>query len=303
VTVAFYGFQLVPDVRVVTSDTGWSGWFDEWAGPLIDAGFREHHLHNPFGLHDMPGRDRVMHIDQFELSYCRRLAWLANRAAFADAVKRVHDRGGVVQAYVGSPLVIGSRPQPEYLPGSSPGADRFSSQLRWLDRLGLCRLPPPFGRCPCWRRIVGFHIAPLLEAGVDAIGFDDSASFRPGDCMDQLVRWLLGRRMEVMIEDWPWADRAYPPVSWVVRELRYHQIRLGVVTGKADVATVVRKVYRIVPALHGQAGEDEFDAINELKRDHGESEFPSVHALVESVREAGHTPMIRARDLESGEIA
>jgi hypothetical protein len=301
VTVAFYGFQHVPGVRVVTRDKGWGGWYDEWAGPLIESGFLEHHLHNPFGLHTVPGRDRVMHIDQFELSYCRRLEWLANRGTFGGAVRRVHDRGGVVRAYVGSPLQIGRRPQLEYLPGCSAGADRFSSRLRLLDRTGLCRLPPLLGRCLCWRRLVGFHIEPLLEAGVDAIGFDDSADFRPGDCMDQLVRLLIGRRMEVMIEDWPWAGRGYPPVSWVVREVRYHQIRLGVVLGKAEVASVVGKVYRIVPA-DGLAGEAEFNAINDLKRDHGESAFESVQALVESVRDDGHTPAIRARDLRNREV-
>jgi len=54
VTVAFYGFQAVPDVRVVSNERGWSGWYEERAEPLIEAGFRDQHLHNPFGLHDVP---------------------------------------------------------------------------------------------------------------------------------------------------------------------------------------------------------------------------------------------------------
>jgi hypothetical protein len=36
--VALYGFQLVPDVRVVTSETGWQGWFEDKARPLLDRG-------------------------------------------------------------------------------------------------------------------------------------------------------------------------------------------------------------------------------------------------------------------------
>jgi hypothetical protein len=72
--VAFYGFQRVPDVRIVTPAGRWQGWFDERAAPLIEAGISDHHLHNPFGLHKIDGRgERVMHIDQFELSFCQGL--------------------------------------------------------------------------------------------------------------------------------------------------------------------------------------------------------------------------------------
>jgi hypothetical protein len=300
-TVAFYGFQHVPDVRVVTSEKGWGGWFDEYAGPLNDAGVLDHHLHNPFGLHTVPGRDRVMHIDQFELSYCQRLEWLANRSAFGSVVRRVHDGGGVVQAYVGSPLQIARSPQPSYLTGCSPAANRLSSRLRWVDRFGGCRLPPWLGRCMCWRQLVRFHIEPLLEAGVDAIGFDDSSNFTSGSCMDQLVRWIMSERMEVMIEDWPWVGRAYPAVSWVIRELRYHQIRLGLVDAKAEVTSVPGKIYRIVPA-DTDVGRDEFDDINDLKSANSETPYGSFQEVIDVVREDGHTPLIRARQLITGDL-
>lgn len=71
VPVALYGFQCAPDVRVVTEAGGWQGWFKDTAAPLIAKGFPDHHLHNPFGLHDLRGvagrDDRVMHVDQFDL--------------------------------------------------------------------------------------------------------------------------------------------------------------------------------------------------------------------------------------------
>ena len=129
--IAFYGFQQVPDVRVVTRDRGWHGWVDEWAAPLIEAGVTDHHLHNPFGLHKVDGRDdRVMHIDQFELSYCQNLRWLADREGFVEAVAAVHRRGGTAQAYVGSPLVVRQRPQDTFLPGCSPKAKALARELR-----------------------------------------------------------------------------------------------------------------------------------------------------------------------------
>ena len=294
-TVAFYGFQAVPDVRVVNRERGWNGWYEERAEPLIEAGFRDQHVHNPFGLHDVPGRNRAMHIDQFELSFCRGLTWLADREQFAVAVRRVQQRGGTVQAYVGSPLVVGRRPQVEYLPGCSPGAHELSTRLRTLGRIGACnkRLA---GGCLCWGRLIGFHISPLLEAGVDAIGFDDSADFRPGDCMDRLVRSLIAKRIEVIIEPWPKKDREYPRVSWMVRELRYHQIRLGVVSGSADVESVRGKVYRIVPA-DTPLGHAELDDINTLKIRNGEAPFASFEEVVDAVRADEHTPAIRFQEL------
>ena len=148
---------------------------------MIEAGF-EISTCNPFGLHDVPGRNRAMHIDQFELSFCRGLTWLADREQFAVAVRRVQQRGGTVQAYVGSPLVV----------GAALGWNIYRDAL--LARTIVDRLPRLgasacnkllAGGCLCWGRLIGFHISPLLEAGVDAIGFDDSADFRPDDCMDR----------------------------------------------------------------------------------------------------------------------
>jgi len=300
-TVAFYGFQQVPDVRVVTRDRGWKGWFEDWPAPLIEEGILDHHLHNPFGLHAVVSRgDRVMHIDQFELSFCQGLDWLADREGFADVVHELHRRGGTVQAYVGSPVVVQPRPQSTYLPGCSPGAKSLSAQLRLLGRIGACRGPLARG-CLCWGRLIGFHIGPLLDARVDAIGFDDSADFHPGDCMDRLVRSLLAKRLEVMIEPWPWKGREYPPVSWVVRELLYQRIRFGLKDGAAPVESVKAKIYRIVPA-DTPAGQEEFRAINTLRVDHGEGAFGSFQEIVDAVRSDGHTPLVRARELKSGAI-
>jgi hypothetical protein len=302
--VALYGFQRVPKVLFVTPDRGWKGWFEDWPTPLIAAGIRDHHLHNPFGLHDLhevPGRDdRVMHIDQFELSYCQGLRWLANRAAFAQAVRDVHQRGGTLRAYVGSPLVIRQSPQATYLPKCSPGSKGLSLQLRLLSRLGLCGKPLT-RQCRCWDRLVRFHIAPLVDAGVDAIGFDNSADFHPGDCMERLVRSLLAKRIEVMIEPWPRRDRDYAPVSWIIREIRYQRTRLGLQPDDAPVESVKATVYRIVPA-DTQAGKDEFRQINKLREDHGEAAFRSFQELVDAVRNDGHIPVVRAPQLQSGDI-
>jgi hypothetical protein len=85
------------------------------------------------------------------------------------------------------------------------------------------------GGCVCWDRVISFHIRPLVDAGVDAIGFDNAADFHPGDRMDGLVRSLLAKRIEVMIEPWPRKDREYPPVSWITGEVMYQRIRFGLV--------------------------------------------------------------------------
>jgi hypothetical protein len=302
--VALYGFQLVPNVRVVLPDKGWPGWFKDEASPLIDRGIGDHHLHNPFGLHDLheaAGRDdRVMHIDQFELAYCQGLRWLANRAAFAQVVRDVHQRGGTLRAYVGSPLVVRQSPQATYLPKCSPGSRGLSLQLRLLSRLGLCgsRLRP---RCLCWDRLVRFHISPLVDAGVDAIGFDASPDFHPGDCMDRLVRSLLTRGIEVMIEPWPRRDREYPGVSWIIRERLYQRIRLDPKDDEARLESVQGKIYRIVPA-DGPTRPSELDEINEIRARHGEPGFESVQAVVDAVRSDGHIPVVRARQLSSGDV-
>jgi len=298
--VAFYGFQRVPDVRVVTQDPGWQGWFDDQALPLIGRGIRDHHLHNPFGLHHVAGRDRVMHIDQFELSYCQHLLWLADRAGFAQVVRDVHQRGGTLRAYIGSPLVVRRSPQATYLPRCSSGCKGLSFQLRLLSRLGLCSAPLPRG-CLCWERLIRFHISTLIDAGVDAIGFDSSPDFHPGDCMDRLVRSLIARRIEVMIEPWPRRDRVYPSVSWIIREVLYHRIRLEPNDDEARLESVKGKIYRIVPA-DNPAGWEELADINRLRVNHGEQEFPSVREIVDAVTNDGHIPVVRAGELASADV-
>jgi hypothetical protein len=300
VPVALYPFQRAPDVRVISPDRGWTGWLDGVV-PLIEQGIREHHLHNPFGLHQVAGRDdRVMHIDQFELSYCKRFLWLANRHEFAEVVRDVHRAGGAVRAYVGSPLVIARSPDATYLPTCSPGARPLSSQLRALSRLGLCQRLPPAG-CLCWMRLVRFHIEPLLDAGVDAIGFDSSPDFQPGDCMDRLVRWLLARGIEVMIEPWPRRDRDYPSVSWIIREIMYQRVTLDPRDKWAPLESVGGTIYRIAPS-DGPNETSELDDINQVRRNHGEPAFASVQAVVDAIRSAGHIPAIRAAQLSSGEL-
>jgi len=296
--VAFYGFQRVPDVRIVTSGGGWQGWFDESAAPLIEAGISDHHLHNPFGLHKIDGRDdRVMHIDQFELSFCQGLHWLADRAGFRKAVGDVRDRGGTVRAYVGSPLQVHRRPQDTYLPGCSPDARRLSALVRLRRAMGACG-GPLGGGCACWNRVIRFHIRPLVDAGVNAIGFDNSADFQPGDCMDGLVRSLLAKGIEVMIEPWPRKDREYPPVNWVIRELMYQRILFGLVD-RAAPADAVPRPYRIVPP-DTDAGRLELADINKIRTDAGEECFRNVQEVLEAVIRDGHTPVVRASQLESG---
>jgi hypothetical protein len=299
-TVALYGFQLVPDVRVVTRERGWKGWLEDRALPLIERGYPDQHLHNPFGLHQVAGRDRVMHIDQFELSYCQGLDWLADRASLARVVREIHDRGGTVRAYVGSPLVVRQPPQAEYLPRCSPGARAVSARLRMLSRLGLCG-PPLSSGCLCWGRLIGFHIGPLLDASVDAIGFDSSPDFHPGDCMDRLVRALLDRGLEVMIEPWPRKDRDYPRVSWIVREILYERITFDPEEDEAPLASVIGKIHRIVPA-DPVGGSDELEKINALRLKFHQPLFESVQEVVDAVREDGHIPVVRAAQLSSGEV-
>jgi hypothetical protein len=241
-----------------------------------------------------------MHIDQFELSSCKHLLWLANPDTFAQVVQEVHRAGGTVGAYVGSPLVIGRSPEPTYLPKSTPGATRLSVQLRALSRLGACRRLPPAG-CLCWTRLVRFHIDPLVSAGVDAIGLDASPDFHPGDCMDRLVRWLLARGIEVMIEPWPRRDRDYPPVSWIIREIMYQRVTLDPRDRWAPLESVRGKIYRIVPA-DGPDGTSELDEINHFRTTHGAPAFASVQAVIDDIQNAGHIPAIRAAQLSSGDF-
>src|SRR5690554_5460471 len=119
-TIAFYGSSLAPEVLIVRPETGWSGWFEEKVCPLIRRGYLDHHLHNPFGRYNIDGRHS--HVNQFELACDARLDWLANREAFAEAVQKVHEHGGTVRVYVGSPLLIPEKLREEDLPSCMPGS-------------------------------------------------------------------------------------------------------------------------------------------------------------------------------------
>jgi hypothetical protein len=300
--IPFYGFQLAPDVRFVTPETGWRGWFENHAYPLIQRGHRDHHLHNPFGLYDL--HDRNSHIDQFELAYCRGLTWLANREGFTQAVEMVHKHGGTVRAYVGSPLRIPEIPPLESLPRCMPGAWWISVQLQLARGLGACdgwSFPTPFGsirllpECLCWQGLIRFYISVLVDARVDVIGFDASPDFHPGDCMDRLVRQLIGGGIEVMIESWPLSGRTYPPVSWIVREQRYQRIRFDP-RDDIPVEMVQGKIYRIVPAHDSERGIEEINFINTIRIRHGQSPYPyNSRQIADIVTSDGHIPLVRSR--------
>lgn len=274
-TGAFYGFQLAPDVRQVIpcpedeatgagEPCGWLGWFLGKAQPLIHTGHHLHHLHNPFGLYDL--RDRYMHIDQFYLAQRAGLDWLADPCRFASAVELVHQAGGRVHTYVGSPLAIHPRRR--------------------------------LGRCTAWERRITRHIHVLLDAGVDAIGFDASADFETGDCMSRLVERLLTRGTEVMIEPWPRVNRDYPPVNWIIRERLYHRIRLRPKPDEAPIEQVGGQIYRILPAHDTPAGQEEIQEINDLT---GHS-YHHTQELVESAQNDGHIPLVRVHQLLSGSV-
>lgn len=307
-TVAFYGFQLAPDVRVVTPDTGWLGWFEDQASPLIERGFPDQHLHNPFGLYER--RDRLMQPDQFELAYCQGLTWLANRETFADVVKRVHDRGGTVTTYVGSPLVIPVTPGPDDLPRCMPGSMLLSARLRLLRALGLCdglplperiRRMRPLPRCLCWNWLIRFYIDVLVDAKVDTIGFDASPDFHPGDCMDRLVRDLIRKGFEVLIESWPLRGRTYPPVNWIIREQRFQRIKFEP-GDDPPVGSFEGTIRRIVPSDDRPRGQEEIERINQLRTRHGASTFSSAQEIVDSIRADGHIPLVRSHQLMSGAV-
>jgi len=104
-----------------------------------------------------------------------------------------------------------------------------------------------------------------------------------------------------MIEPWPRKDREYPPVNWVVREVLYQRIRLGLKSDAAPVESVKTKIYRIVPA-DNPLGQQELRDINKIRSDHGEATFTSFQEIVDAVRNDGHTPMVRASQLKSGAI-
>lgn len=299
--IAFHGFQLVPHVKVVRSDGGWPSWIDEWAQPLRVKGVLDHHLHNPFGLHDV--RDRKMHVDQFELT-CRhpKASWLADTTGFASAVAGVHAAGGTVAAYVGSPLVIPPTLRDVRLPECAPGALPLATRLRVMRQLHLCD-GIPGARCLCWSPLIRHYIKPLLDARVDRIGFDFSADFRPGSCMDQLVRGLIAARIEVMIEPWPLRDRPYPPVAWIIREVRFQRVRLKPRKDEVPLNEMTAPIYRIVPSHESEDGKAEIADINELLAPHGEGPIVFTQELVDRVIADGHTPLVRARQLLDGSVA
>lgn len=295
--IAFYGGQLAPEVRTVRPETGWSGWFEDKALPLIRLGHLDHHLHNPFGLYNIDGRNS--HVNQFELACDAGLGWLANQKAFAEAVQKVHEHGGTVRAYVGSPLLIPEKLREEDLPCCMPGAKGISAQLYFFTKLGLCGRS--FPRCLCWNKLIRFYISVLVDAGVDAIGFDASRDFHPGDCIDRLVRELIAAGIEVMIEPWPLRGRTYPPVSWIIREQRFQRVKFDP-RDDAPVEMVEGTIYRVVPADDSCRGREEIEFINHIREEAGESTFSNTQEIVDSVRSEGHIPLVRWHQLTSGSV-
>jgi hypothetical protein len=294
--IAFYGFQRVPNVQVVRKAGGWQGWITEWADPLRALGVLDHHLHNPFGLHHI--RDRDMHIDQFELT-CRdpKASWLADPSGFASAIRQVHATGGKVAAYIGSPLVIPPSLRDVVLPDCSPGAMAVASQLESMRQGHLCG---GVQRCICWSPLVKFYLKTLLDARIDRIGFDFSANFLPGSCMDELVRGLIGAGIEVMIEPWPHRDRPYPPVAWITREVRFQRVRLRPRDDEVPLGEMTAPIYRIVPADDTDDGREEIAEINDILGDRGP--IGDTQDIVDRVIKEGHNPLVRARQLSDGSV-
>ena len=72
----------------------------------------------------------------------------------------------------------------------------------------------------------------------------------------------------------------------MVRELRYHQIRLGVVSGSADVESVQAR--SIGSFLQTRRLCAELDDINTLKVRNGEAPFASFEEVVDAVRADEH---------------
>jgi hypothetical protein len=129
-----------------------------------------------------------------------------------------------------------------------------------------------------------------------------------------LVRSLLAHGIEVMIEPWPKRlskdsplARPYPPVNWIIRELFYETIQLNPKAGEewAPLESVVGKIYRIVPSPASKVGRDEIADINTIRVKHDlpklDENNPSQQ-IVNEIREDGHIPMVRARQLASGDV-
>jgi hypothetical protein len=317
VTVAFYGFQKAPAIQQFDSTSGWPGWFDRRVKPLLDLGVREFHLHNPFGMYLIKSRLKpngdpiMMHIDQFELARCHPLPWLANASEFTRVVSSIHSRGGKVFAYVGSPLAIPFLPTVRQLrsfvhcyPSVFSVGHIFGQVKLWS---ALCSVAP--GRCKShypsafWQRFVRAHMQVLLDAQVDAIAFDHSNDFNAGDPMDQLVQNMLRGGMEVMIEAWPRAGRSYPPVSWILTERKYLQVKH---LHPADLATIGsvsgRKIYRILPNHCSDDGSTELADISRDFSRYGVA-YDTTQDVIDAVISEGHIPMVSWQQLLDGSLA
>ena len=256
VTVAFYGFQAVPDVRVVNTEQGWNGWYEERAEPLIEAGFRDQHLHNPFGLHDVPGRNRAMHIDQFELSFCRN--GLADREQFA--VQFAESSSGAARCRRTSARRWSS--------GAALGWNIYRDAL--LARTGVDSPSCAWAHrraTSCWPAdvCVGAASSGFTSARCSRLGSTPSVSTtRPTsarDCMDR----SSGRSSpsaSMIIEPWPKKDREYAASAGWCGSCAT-KIRLGVVSGSADVESVQAR--SIGSFLQTRRLCAELDDINTLK--------------------------------------
>ena len=296
--VAFFSFQLAPDVRHVSPSSGWGGWFEQEAVPLFGLGIRDFHLHNPFGLYIISGRLKPdgdwlkMHIDQYYLAKRDHYDWLANDDDLRRAVQLVHDHGGKVRAYVGSPLVIPTLATPLLQRGTWPvQPESLVTACRAL--LWLCRRWLKFGQFyfQMWRRLVMSQIEVLLNAQVDAIAFDHSNDFDHAHCMYQLVVDLLARSRptEVMLEAWPLKGRLYPPVNWILRESWYQHIQSGA-SGTdqwAQLRDVPGQIYRIVV-------QDPHDL--------SDGGYANAQEAVNRIRHDGHIPVVAYNLLVSGDV-
>lgn len=241
---ALYGFQRpvgpnvspldrwIPGVGMVSK---WS-YLEELAAPLIDAGIYHHHLHNPFALHARVGGDleHTMHVDQYELaSQHAELDWLTDLRQFSRAIEWVRqrtwsvlNRDAVVTAYVGSPVYVPHSliRGPMWAPPTSADGQTFWRGVIVRRSLGLCW----FRRCSCWNDLMSFYLKPLLDSGVDAIGFDQSADYRMHPCVPPYIA-KLSDKILVLLEAWPYRDYApYPEaVRWIINERTYQQRRAG----------------------------------------------------------------------------
>jgi hypothetical protein len=308
----FYGFQKAPEVQVVDQTTGWQGWFTHRVQPLLEGGYKSFHLHNPFGLYIIESRIKPntktikMHLDQFEMARCAGYSWLANATEFGRAIRRIYEQGGRVSAYVGSPLAIQPpatlRQLREYIHCKPAGF--APCHTLWWFRL-FAALCPCFPRwcdrplsCSTWKQFVKANVQVLFDAQVDAIGFDHSYEFFPGDCMDQLVREILASGKEVMIEPWPRKDRSYPEVSWIMGEEKFQQVKHRPHSDQAPLENVKnQKIYRIASNYNTCEGQAIFKEIE----DYGVV-YTNTQDAINSILQDGHIPMVSASQLLYGSL-